>query len=152
MKTICLALFLLLSVVPMAAQECPVAHKKEMAQMQEERIEYIAKELQLTAEEQKTIGEALVRLDEEKVRRYRAIRQKRLALEKKASVSKGELLDYLQFRSENKCAIETYEQNTLEQLAKSISPEKVLKLETAKRKFLREFHKKRRQRMRVNTP
>lgn len=116
-----------------------------MAQMQAERMVYLTKELQLSEAEQKVVGEYLVQMDQEKVKRYRAILQKRVAMEKKKNLTKEDLQEYFQFRCTNKMAIEEYERNCFEKLSQILSPQKVLRLDKAQRVFLREVHKRRRQ-------
>lgn len=145
MQRIYFSVLLLFALIPLIAQEPKVSHEELMAQMQAERMVYLTKELQLSEAEQKVVGEYLVQMDQEKVKRYRAILQKRVAMEKKKNLTKEDLQEYFQFRCTNKTAIEEYERNCFEKLSQILSPQKVLRLDKAQRVFLREVHKRRRQ-------
>lgn len=145
MQRIYFSVLLFFALIPVIAQESKVSHEELMAQMQAERMVYLTKELQLSEAEQKVVGEYLVQMDQEKVKRYRAILQKRVAMEKKKNLTKEDLQEYFQFRCTNKTAIEEYERNCFEKLSEILSPQKVLRLDKAQRVFLREVHKRRRQ-------
>ena len=106
MQRIYLSVLFLFALIPLIAQEPKVSHEELMAQMQAERMVYLTKELQLSEAEQKVVGEYLVQMDQEKVKRYRAILQKRVAMEKKKNLTKEDLQEYFQFRCTNKMAIE----------------------------------------------
>lgn len=117
MKPILLTLISLCFALATLAQDYCDSHHAAMNKMQKERLEFIAKELNLNDIEKEYLDEYLRKIDIAKVKQLKETRTKQETLENKSSISQREFQDFIQFKFLKTTEYERYKKELLSELA-----------------------------------
>lgn len=107
--------------------------------MQDKRLNFFTKELNLTPEERNAVGKVLSKLDDEKVALLREVRNKRKELMAKDNITQRELDDYLSLTYRNDVKRALANKRMHEELAKVLPPTKVMLIDNTLRSFARMY-------------
>lgn len=142
MRYVVLSSMMLLLFLPLVAQRQTPNVDVRIEAMQKERIDFFAKELQLTESEKIFLDKILKESDEKHMLLLREVHHKHHELTSKIAIPRVEFDDYLQLCNQNKKLQADLEKETMEKLATKIAPEKLIKFESIKRRFIKGFYTK----------
>lgn len=126
-------------VPPMQAQSRTNQREVRIQSMQDKRLNFFTKELNLTPEERNAVGKVLSKLDDEKVALLREVRNKRKELMAKDNITQRELDDYLSLTYRNDVKRALANKRMHEELAKVLPPMKVMLIDNTLRSFARMY-------------
>lgn len=123
----------------MQAQSRTNQREVRIQSMQDKRLNFFTKELNLTPEERNAVGKVLSKLDDEKVALLREVRNKRKELMAKDNITQRELDDYLSLTYRNDVKRALANKRMHEELAKVLPPMKVMLIDNTLRSFARMY-------------
>lgn len=140
-------LWIMAGLAPLSAQHClrhGVGGAYERKELLEDRREFIQKELGLTNQESEDVAAILNKWDVERAALWEKVLEQRKALKKKQKLTQSEVMEYYALMQKTREQDAALSYKTEVALAQLLSPEKLLKLDDARKDFMRNFLAKRR--------